>query len=398
MLMLSSDSTIPKIDLRLVRDALILRWWIVPLAMLLSVGFLFANESNLQTTPAYVRLGRLYEARDESAVLSVAGIDPASIVPFPSFENQLLVLQTPETRQKIADTINADTAVTVTRSEQKFSLVDTIEGEGKTRFTFLSVGTPSYSFGCVASTANECTIAVDAYVAEISRLRAQSIQQGFERAEAIMNALASNSQNENSSLLIKQQALDVGKTLVSGELALISSTTDDVGPSVSTGNASTYVFGLGLGALLGLLVVLQLTVTDRRIRTVRKLAVSIGEENILGTLRPSRQDSGTPQVAAGLIYQLARHGATSARLIPIDGGDIDSIAATLDQALLGHPIEISVLKEVKHLSATDLLSPPGSMVVFVIDADTSRTDVLKKAWMIIEHAGNTIAGVILVQH
>ena len=68
-----SDSSIPEFDLRSVRDALILRWWIVPLVMLLSVGFLFVNESDLQTTPAQVQIVRLYEARDEFEQLSHDG-------------------------------------------------------------------------------------------------------------------------------------------------------------------------------------------------------------------------------------------------------------------------------------------------------------------------------------
>ncbi|MHB1090855.1 MAG: hypothetical protein ACYC0U_07335, partial [Ilumatobacteraceae bacterium] len=229
--MRSSDSSIPEIDLRSVRDALKLRWWIVPLVMLISVGFLFANESDLQTSPGYVQISRVYEARDESAVLTVAGIDPASIVPYPSFDNQLLVLQTPETRQKIAVSINADTSVSVTRSEQKFSLLDTIEGEGKKRFTFLSVGTPSYTFSCAAPSVDECTIALDAYVAELSRLRAQSVQQGFDRAQKLVSALTGDTQIESTSFVIQQQALAFAKTLVTGEMVLISTTSEHIGPT-----------------------------------------------------------------------------------------------------------------------------------------------------------------------
>lgn len=396
--MRSSDSSIPEIDLRSVRDALILRWWIIPLVMLLSVGFLFANESDLQTTPAQVQIVRLYEARDESAVLTVAGIDPASIVPYPSFENQLIVLQTPESRKKIAESINAETNVSVSRSEQKFSLLDTIEGSGTKRFTFLSVGTPSYTFGCAAPTADECEVALDAYVAEISQLRAQSIQQGFERAEKLINALIGSSQSENPSLIIKQQALATGRSLVTGEMALISTTSESIGPTVGTVNASTYGFGLGIGALLGLLVVLQLSVTDKRIRTRRKLTALVGEEYNLGTLRLDRQDSSSQHVAAGLLHQAALHGSTIIRLVPVGDGNIDLTIAALTEALRGHPIVVAAMKNVDRLTTMELLPSPQSVVVLVALANTSRTDELEKVWTIVEHAGNTIAGIILVQH
>lgn len=395
--MRSSDSSIPEIDLRSVRDALKLRWWIVPLVMFLSVGFLFVNESDLQTSPGYVYISRTYEARDESAVLTVVGIDPASIVPYPSFDNQLLVLQTPETRQKIADSINADTSVSVSRSEQKFSLLDTIEGDGKQRFTFLSVGTPSYTLGCAAPTRDECNVALDAYVAEISRLRAESIKNGFDRAEKLVSALSGDAQIANPSFAVQQQALAYARTLVTGEVVLISTTSENIGSTVGTVKASTYVFGLGVGALLGLLIVLQLTVTDRKIRTVRKLVATVGEKNVLGTLRLDRQDSSPQHVAAGIAHQAARHGATSTRLLPIDDGNIDSTAAALTQALHGHPLALTPMSSVDHLTTVELLPPAHSIVVLVANARTTRTDNLEKVWAIAEHAGNTIAGVILVQ-
>lgn len=396
--MLNSESTLPEIDLRSVRDALILRWWIIPLVMLVCVGFLFANESDLQTTPGHVQVVRLYEARDESAVLSVAGIDPASVVPYPSFDNQLVILQTPETRQKIADSINSDTNVSVTRSDQTFSLIDTIEGDSKKRFTFLSAGTPSYTFGCVAPTADECNIAIDAYVEEISRLRALSIEQGFERAEIIVQALIDRSPSENQSLRNEQQALATGRSLVTGEMALLSTALQEVGPTVGKVKASTYGFGMGLGALLGFLIVLQLSVTDKRIRTVRKLNATVGEESNLGVLRVDGKDSSAQHVAAALVHQLTHYSAANVRLLSVDGENNASVVSTLTQALQGNAVTVTSMSGADHLTTTELLPPPHSMVVLIADSQTSRSDDLKNVWAIAEHAGNEVAGVILVQH
>ncbi len=397
--MRTSDSSIPEIDLRSVFDALKLRWWIVPLAMLISIGFLVANESDLQTSPGYVQISRLYEARDESAVLTVAGIDPASVVPYPSFDNQLLLLQTPEMRQKIANSINSDTSVSVSRSEQKFSLLDTIEGDGKKRFTFLSMGTPSYTFGCAAPTVDECDNAIDAYVAEISRLRSQSIQQGFDRAEKLVSAVIDTTQIESQSILIQQQALAFGKTLVTGEMVLVSTSSEDIGPTVDSVKTSTYIFGLGIGALLGFLVVLQLTISDRKIRSLRKLVATVGEESVLGMLRLDQQDTSPQYIAAGIVHQATRQGATIVRLLPVDEtAKSDLISASLTEAIHQNSLAITSMDTVDHLTTMDLLPPPHSLVVLVAHAYTSRTDELQKIWAIAEHSGNTIAGVILVQH
>jgi hypothetical protein len=53
----------------------------------------------------------------------LVGIDPATVSPFPSFENQVLQVQ----EQAMRDSISAELVsswVSVSRSEQRFSLLD----------------------------------------------------------------------------------------------------------------------------------------------------------------------------------------------------------------------------------------------------------------------------------
>jgi hypothetical protein len=241
-------------------------------------------------------------------------------------------------------------------------------------------------------------VAIDAYVAEISRLRAKSIQQGFERAETLVNALISSSQDENQALVVEQQALATGKSLVTGEMVLISTTSENIGPTVDTVNASTYGFGLGVGAMLGLLIVLQLSVTDKRIRTRRKLVAIVGEKHTLGTIRLDVEDSSSQHVTAGLVHQASLHGATAVRLLPISDSNTDSIITTLSQDLSEVSIAVTAMNTVDTLRVTELLPPLHSVVVLVADSTSARSDELERVWAIAEHAGNTIVGVILVQH
>ena len=395
MSMLNERSGVPEIDLLAIRDALKLRWWIVPVMMLVSVGFLFANESDLATEPGYIAVSRTYEARDEAAVLTIAGIDPGSIVPYPSFDNQLTILRSDETRAKISALINSEAAVTISRTEQRFSLVDTVESENKTRFTFLSVGVPTYGLGCIAPLAETCNTAIDAYVAELSSLRQASVQEGFARAEKLVSELFDSGQ-ATSQIATQQRALAYAKKLVTGEVTLISATSEEVGPTITKVKSSTYIFGVGVGALIGLLIILQMTITDRKIRTPRKLAAAVGEERVLGVLKADLQGPNIQHTAAAIAFAAATRNAAIVRLIPIDRTVmIDPIATALSQALHGHPVRLITTPAIDQLSATDLLAPEKSLVVLVAKALSSRTDMLEHAIVVAEHSGNNIAGVIL---
>ena len=395
MSMLNERSGVPEIDLLAIRDALKLRWWIVPLVMFVSVSFLFVNESDLDSSPTSILVTRTYEARDEAAVLTVAGIDPGSIIPYPSFDSQLAVLKSDDTKAKISAQIESSVEVTVSRTEQRFSLVDTVESDSKTRFTFLSVGIPTYGFSCATPLAVTCNTAIDAYVAELSSLRKASVQEGFVRAQKLVSQLFDAGQ-ATSQLEVQLRALDFAKNMVTGEVALVSATSEEIGPTVTTVKLSTYIFGMVVGALIGLLIILQLTITDRKIRTAHKLVAAVGAERVLGILKTDLQGPSVQHTSAAIAFAAATNRAAIVRLIPIDETVLSGpIAAALAQALHGHSVSLIETPAIDQLSATDLLAPADSLVVLIVRARTSRTDVLASAIASAEHAGNNVAGIIL---
>ena len=79
-----------EVELIPVAKGILARWWIVLIAALVGVVAMWSQESDLATTPAITEVVRTYESRDETALLSLVGIDPATVSPFPSFENQVL--------------------------------------------------------------------------------------------------------------------------------------------------------------------------------------------------------------------------------------------------------------------------------------------------------------------
>ena len=70
---------IPEIDFRSIWDILRLRWWIFPLCVVVCVGLLFTQESDLQSTPTSVLVIATYGPRNEMAGLSLYGIDPTAV-------------------------------------------------------------------------------------------------------------------------------------------------------------------------------------------------------------------------------------------------------------------------------------------------------------------------------
>ena len=160
-----------EVELIPVAKGIISRWWIVLIAALLGTVAMWSQESDLSSTPAQTEVMRIYESRDETALLSLVGIDPATVSPFPSFENQVLQVQEPAMQDAISAKLGFDVVVSISRSEQRFSLLDTVEGDGKTKFTFLSVGTPTYTFYCSDASVDNCNTALDEYLLQLQEIK-----------------------------------------------------------------------------------------------------------------------------------------------------------------------------------------------------------------------------------
>ena len=229
-----------EVELIPVAKGIIARWWIVLLAALLGTVAMWSQESDLSTTPSTTAISRVYESRDETSLLSVVGIDPATINPLPSFDNQILQVQEQASREKIAQEIGIDLEVTITRSEQRFSLLNTSEGDGRTKFTFLSVGTPTYTFNCSDSTAETCHTAIDAYVAELSKVRKESIVAGMQRVKSMLSTVAQSGSVDAQEKVV---GIDAALPLITGELALLTTTEEQFGGTITTVKKSTYGFG-----------------------------------------------------------------------------------------------------------------------------------------------------------
>ena len=384
------NADVDEIEIIPVAKGIIARWWMVVIAALLGIVVMWSQESDLSTTPASTKVVRIYESRDETALLSLVGIDPATVSPFPSFDNQILQIQEPSIRKEIAAEIGFDLDVSISRSEQRFSLLDTVEGDGKTKFTFLSVGTPTYSFSCVDASPENCNTLIDEYVARLAQIRKESIVSGLDRLQSMLESLQLNT----SANLDRIAAISSAKLLINGELALLSNINVPFGGTVSTVKSSTYAFGFFGGALVGLLLALQLTLIDKRVRSIHQLSKKFGPESVLGEIKGGK--NSVEHVAAAIVAKANQQSIAAVAILPANEKfSVEILGSSL--SAVTHPLGLTVqaLPEINLINASQLLSSPRAAVV-VAESGTTRFEEIEHTCAILRAANTLVLGILLV--
>ena len=385
------NADVNEIEIIPVAKGIIARWWLIAIAAILGVIVMWSQESDLSTTPALTKVSRIYESRDETALLSLVGIDPATISPFPSFDHQILQIKEPPIVNEIRNKTGFDLAVSITRSEQRFSLLDTVEGDGKTKFTFLSVGTPTYSFTCTDASPDNCNTVIDEYVARLAQMRKESIVSGLDRLQLMLESLHLNT----SANLDKIDAIVSAKSLINGELALLSTTNLPIGGTVSTVKSSTYAFGLFGGALVGLLLALQLTLIDKRVRTTHQLAKRFGSMSVLGLIQSD--EISVQHVAAAIVAKANQKSLRAIAVLPAhDGFLIEVLGKNLSTVTNQLGIAIELLPSINRVNASQLLTSPRAAVV-VAESGKTRFEEIEHTCSVLVAANTTILGILLAR-
>ena len=381
------------LDLRAFVATLRLRWWVIPAALAVSIGFLWAQESDLRTKPGSYYVSRTYEARDPTAVLASVGIDPVSVRAFPDANNQLLVLQSAEVRSEIAQNLGADVAVTVSRSRPSFTLVDTLESDGQSSFVFQSAGVPTYSFACNEPVKATCEEAIGAYVDKAVELRREAFVAGIADLRAVLTTVSNAS--PDPAIATKLSALDVLVERLETPFVQIASTEETIGATIAGVRRPTYMFGVVAGLVIALLIILQLTVTDTRLRSVRQLGRLVSPESFLGWVTARSREVADRRTALLLHRAVTDSSSRGIRFIPL-------------RAVPDNATALSKLAELCSLPAVTA-RPYSEMTVAELTADSSgESDVLvvrrnrddrreiADAYASLRRSGRPFAGVLLV--
>ncbi len=372
-----------------VAKGIVARWWIVLIAAVLGTVAMWLQESDLSTVPSNTEVVRTYESRDETALLTLVGIDPATVSPFPSFENQILQVEQESMHKEIANKIGFSVSVSVTREEQRFSLINTNQGDGLTKFTFLSVGTPKYTLYCSDASEERCNTALDEYLLRLQEIRKQSILSGLDRLQLLLESLPLNTQSNVEQIA----ALKAAKLLINGELALLSSTSTAVGATISSVKYSTYAFGFTGGALVGLLIALQLTLIDKRVRSLSQLTNRFESQSLLGLV--TQEPASVQNVAAAIVSRARNMSSTSVALVPVDEQTgVKDLISRINAVSSSMGVSVTSLTAISSLSAKDLVSCESAMLV-IATRGVSSTDDIVTTWSVLEKANKSMLGVLL---
>ena len=196
---------------------------------------------------------------------------------------------------------------------------------------------------------------------------------------------------QRNDLSLKLAAIEKAEALVAGELRLIreSTTVEGGNPAADQGRSSW--FGALVGLAVGLLILAQLGLSDRRIRGERRLTRALGEHAIVGTLAADATGADVP-VAAALLARAADARTSGLRVVPVGPADAGTVAGRLAPHLGG----ARPTAPLATASLADLRPTDGTGITLAVEVGRSRIDDAIEAWRAWERAGNAMLGVVLV--
>jgi predicted membrane-bound spermidine synthase len=211
--------------------------------------------------------------------------------------------------------------------------------------------------------------------------------------QRVKSMLSSIAQGGSQSAQEKIAGIDAALPLITGELALLSTSEDQYGGTITTVKKSSYGFGFVAGALIGLLIALQLTIVDKRIRSISQLAKHVERTDILG--HATSDTISLQHVAAALVARANRQSIASIALVPAaPAGNTSDLAVKLHAITQSLGVSVIAQPNVSSVDAHSLLSM-GDGAVVVVETNQATTDDVVKAWSVLASAQRTVIGVLL---
>ena len=373
------------------------KWWIVPLTMLIGLTLMFWQESDLQTEARYFSLTRMYEPIDEGAPLTLVGVNTDLIGQFPDETNQAVLLESAEIKQKIQANFDREVNLSVKPFDKTFSLNTETDGPAVTKFSFKPSRRFSYELTCVEVDEKNCAEALNLYAQELRSIRLNATKAGFANSIKLIDSLLAAdiqlSPDDLSRLNLQKNAFDQAITLANGEVTQISERKYLEGETVQTVDMKTYLFGLLVGLVIGIIILIQFVVTDSKIRSARSLITATNYEKYLGEAT-STTDSNSLQLLAATLRGSSPNDIQLIKVLPIGAETInEKFAADLAQ-ILG--AQVSITKPFAQLTATDLAPSNGGVFLLAVVKNAAKVNELKQIWTVIEKSGNTILGSALI--
>ena len=373
------------------------KWWIVPLTMLIGLTLMFWQESDLQTEARYFSLTRMYEPTDEGAPLTLVGVNTDLISQFPDETNQALLLESDEIKQKIQANFDREIILSVKPFDKTFSLNTETDGPVVTKFSFKPSRRFSYELTCVEDDEKNCAEALNLFAQELRSIRLTATKAGFANSMKLIDSLLTAdiqlSPDDLSRLNLQRNAFDQAIALANGEIIQISERKYLEGETVQTVDIKTYLFGLLVGLVIGIIILIQFVATDSKIRSARSLITATSYEKYLGEAT-STIDSNSLQLLAATLRGSSPNELQSIRILPVGAETIDGKFATDLAQILG--AQVSIIKPFTQLTAADLAPSNGAVFLLAVVKNSAKVSELKQIWSVIEKSGNKVLGSALI--
>jgi len=359
------------IDIRAFLETLRLRWWIIPVLIAVSIAFLQAQESDLRTEPASNVVVRSYEVGYPQYILGSVGITADEVREFPDQSTQILILQSDETRQEISEALGIEVNVKV-------------PSEFETPFTL----------SCSLPLVDDCEKAIEAYLAKAVEIRRSAIAAGLESLRTLLTDLQKADLNDTR-LPRRIAAIDSLLRSLKVEFAFIDGYEQAVGSTIEEVRRPTYLMGIAAGLVVSLLILLQLTYTDSRVRSVRQLVQLIGEDVFLGRVTKRDNPVRDRRVAISILRGLRTNSASRLRYLTLRESLNDETALLRLATLTDASHEMS--KPFSELSVPELgISSTTHVDILIVQRNRDlRKDVLE-ALSGLRRSNRKLAGVLLV--
>lgn len=363
------SSLFSTVDFRAFFETLRLRWWVIPLVLGLVVVFLQAQDSDLRTEPATYIVSRGYEIGNPQAALQALGLN-LSIIEFPDPDTQLLILKSNEVREEISAELGVDVSVQ----------------------TPVSFETPA-TFTCNQPIIAECEKAIDAYVLKATEIRQESIAKGVENLQRVLSRLKETSDDP---LVPKQiAALDAFAKNLTVPFVLVDGFEQSVGPTMSDVRRPTVIMGIAAGLFISLLILLQLTFVDGRIRSSRQLVRVTGTASYLGLITAKADSVRDRRTAVSIRSELNNRKRSVVRFMPLRR--VLQVTTSLERVVTLTGASSKVCQPISELPVSQIVAPSDQEAdILVVQRNRDfRKDVIE-AVVTLEKSGRQFVGILLI--
>jgi hypothetical protein len=251
----------------------------------------------------------------------------------------------------------------------------------------------TYTFTCTEPVKEHCDLALVSYQRRAISLRQLGYTNGLTDLRSALTKLSETS--SDSSLPTTINAIDILLGQLKTPLVLISEREEEIGSTISTVERPTFVFGTIAGIVVALLILLQLTFTDTRVRSQRQFVSLVDGRNVIGWLPNTTDHIAMRRISIALHRALVTTSTTVIRFVPLRSAIEND--AMIEQIASASGATFVVARPFSDLSVAEITSASQTETdVLVVQRNVDRRKDLVEATAALQRSGRHFGGVLLI--